>query len=66
MKKSEEYFSGESVAHQCTIILLSAYPKIISDSTQTFNTINKLTMLEIQLITYLNQLLVLHISRLII
>ena len=32
---------GESIHHWYTILLFSAYPKIVAASTQTFTTINK-------------------------
>ena len=39
--KPEECYSGESVAHWWTIVLLLDYPRSVSSPRQTFTTINK-------------------------
>ena len=47
----------ESVAHWCTILLLSAHPKSVAGSTQTFITINKSPVWVVKQITSLTKLI---------
>ena len=55
--KLEEYYSARSVAHWCTILLLSVYPRSVVGSTQAFTAANKSPVSLVQQLISLTKLL---------